>query len=413
VPTQSQAHANHEQGLKRSRPRTPERGTQGLEDADKTSVDPSVALHLASDGSPSALRPEHLLALQRTAGNRAVQQMLSDRTRNRRIASQPQPTIQRDPAGAKKQMLGKWLMATFKKVVEKTSATDLDALRADAAHMDELEQKLSAAKFAFLAASMMLIYGYAPGARKQALGILQAQLADKGTARRMLNNGVKVVIVPRDKKMTELTEFASLAGTQTFDGRLWDYVRGVGNVAVGSVQNQAITEENLLGGDPDPSVVDPAWAAAGATGAYEVGYSTSTHEFAHGLHAHGLEDADKTTITNGYNKKKTDTDPTGHPKEAVKPLWVDGPRVSKADMALPADERSQKECYASRNEQEYFAQLSNAYLGTNAGTDPYTRQPRNNGRSWIAKNEPKEMLKLLDKVYKKKKVGKANPKVKK
>ena len=60
------------------------------------------------------------------------------------------------------------------------------------------------------------------------------------------------------------------------------------------------------------------------------------------------------------------------------------------------------ENYSAQSESEYFAQLSNAYLGTNLGTDPTTGQARNNGRAWIAANEDKEMLDLLDKVYKNK-----------
>ena len=63
------------------------------------------------------------------------------------------------------------------------------------------------------------------------------------------------------------------------------------------------------------------------------------------------------------------------------------------------------ENYSAQNESEYFAQLSNAYLGTNLGTDPTTGQARNNGRAWIAANEDKEMLDLLDKVYKNKTVN--------
>ena len=58
------------------------------------------------------------------------------------------------------------------------------------------------------------------------------------------------------------------------------------------------------------------------------------------------------------------------------------------------------ENYSAQNESEYFAQLSNAYLGTNLGDEPTTGMPRNNGRAWIVANEDKEMLDLLDKVYK-------------
>ena len=41
---------------------------------------------------------------------------------------------------------------------------------------------------------------------------------------------VAIVIIPHDKKMTDLPQFAALAGTNTFDGRLWDNVRGSGGM---------------------------------------------------------------------------------------------------------------------------------------------------------------------------------------
>ena len=61
-------------------------------------------------------------------------------------------------------------------------------------------------------------------------------------------------------------------------------------------------------------------------------------------------------------------------------------------------------CYASQNEQEYFAQLSNAYLGTNTGKDPFTGYQRNNGKKWVKDNEP-QMFDLLETIYKDKSVN--------
>ena len=93
---------------------------------------------------------------------------------------------------------------------------------------------------------------------------------------------------------------------------------------------------------------------------YTKGYSTTSHEFAHTLHLHVLEKADKSKITAAYKARKT----KAAAKPADKDQWVDG----------------RHGCYASQTEDEFFAQLSNAYLGTNAGKDPYKKDPRHNGK---------------------------------
>ena len=277
----------------------------------------------------------------------------------------------------------------------------------------------------------MLVARYAPRARTEALRVLTAQLQDSETALRMITKPVQAVIVPRDRMMTDLDEFRSLLTSDsgggpgnTFDGRQWAHVRGVGNVVVGDKTYAAITEENLLGGAPDAKTAaapkDAKGKVVGTAGTpapgYTTGYSTTTHEFAHVLHRNGLSAAEKKLISKHYAAKRKATETkTG----LIDPnVWPDGPRISPT---APADwvalgwtdakwvekvttiadaSRKVYENYSAQNESEYFAQLSNAYLGTNLGTDPTTGQARNNGRAWIAANEDKEMLDLLDKVYK-------------
>ncbi len=298
------------------------------------------------------------------------------------------------------------------------------------AWLDKVEPQMSSVQFAYLAAGIMVNSRHAPAARKEALRLISAELGDKEVAMRMIKKPVIVVVVPRDKQMTELTEFASLktsdsgAGPgKTFDGREWAHVRGVGNVTVGSNVYAAVTEENLLGGDPDPkvfaekkdstgAVVTPAGTAQGG---YTVGYSTTTHEFAHVLHRNGLSEDDKKVIAKAYATRRTAT--SGSVSKLTK-KWVDGPRVSptapknwkdagwtdakwlKHLKGLSDAQRKPFECYSAQNDAEYFAQLSNAYLGTNLGNDPTTGKPRNNGREWIKANEPKEIVALLDRLYK-------------
>ena len=247
-------------------------------------------------------------------------------------------------------------------------------------------------------------------ARGEALRILAAMLGnDISVIKNLLSNNVEVVVIGKDEGMTAVKQFEELSGVKTFDGRSWDTVRGVGNVRTESAAAStelnvlqgsgkkaasvvaidptkgriytAVTEENLLG--------DLTTAPGG--GCYDRGYSTTTHEFAHAIHKYGLSLADQTIITNAFNAKSQQPDTT---------QWVDGPRIVKG-----------QKCYAANNETEYFAQLSNAWLGVNMGTDPYTRQPRNNGQQWVRNNEPREIVNLFERIYGEKALEDLNPSV--
>ena len=327
-------------------------------------------------------------------------------------------------------------LADFGGLVDLIPEKRFHALAGCGSWLTKVAPALGDARFAALAARIMLVARYAPRARTEALRVLTAQLQDSETALRMITKPVQAVIVPRDRMMTDLDEFRSLLTSDsgggpgnTFDGRQWAHVRGVGNVVVGDKTYAAITEENLLGGAPDAKTAaapkDAKGKVVGTAGTpapgYTTGYSTTTHEFAHVLHRNGLSAAEKKLISKHYAAKRKATETKAG---LIDPnVWPDGPRISPT---APADwvalgwtdakwvekvttiadaSRKVYENYSAQNESEYFAQLSNAYLGTNLGTDPTTGQARNNGRAWIAANEDKEMLDLLDKVYKNKTVN--------
>jgi hypothetical protein len=373
---------------------------------------------------PSSVNPAHLtraavLSLQRTHGNHYVQRVLASR-----------PTVQRDVGSRTERRHRAHRAASgfegelaednsnLQDVMDMMGEVNLNALRRNDGFCARMQARLSGEQFTLLAAAMILHSSYAPAARQEALRLVGIQLGDPEVARRMLDRDVEAVIVPRDQQMTELDEFRSLRSRRTFDGRWWAHVRGVGNVRVGSRIYVAITEENLLGGEPEPSVYDavpgtrvPAETPAGA---YPEGYSTTTHEFAHGIHEQGLAREDERTIEHAYEAKARATNAA---PALFENRWVDGPRVSPvapADRAATGEtdaqwqahvsglsRRARKafECYAAQNEHEYFAQLSNAYLGSNTGIEPTTLQPRNNGRSWVEANESDDMLALLDRLY--------------
>jgi hypothetical protein len=58
---------------------------------------------------------------------------------------------------------------------------------------------------------------------------------------------IEMHIIPYDKKIVDLPEFARLRGQPTPDGRIWDDVRGSGGNRAGSTIRYSVGEENLSG----------------------------------------------------------------------------------------------------------------------------------------------------------------------
>ena len=69
----------HETEARRQQP--PEQTGYGLDGPAPTTVDPALAMQRVAGAPPPAIRPEDILALQRTVGNRIVQRMLAHRQR--------------------------------------------------------------------------------------------------------------------------------------------------------------------------------------------------------------------------------------------------------------------------------------------------------------------------------------------
>ncbi|MGI5404617.1 hypothetical protein ACQEVG_35200 [Streptomyces sp. CA-135486] len=250
------------------------------------------------------------------------------------------------------------------------SADELESLAVDPTLVDALRTALPPSEFAAAAAQLMMRMSPGVDQPVSARHEMQAQMArmlrDPQVAAELLNRGARVVIVPKSEAMTSLAPFRHLAGQQIggSDGRTWDTVRGAGGLM------SAVTEENLLG---------ELTSLPG--GFYPDGYSTTTHEFAHAIHTKALSAADRQVITDVFHDKLS----RGHAA-----AWPDGPLYNTAGRPTYN--------YSSTNEFEYFAQVSNAYLGTNAGTDAYTGQPRNNGPDWVRQHEP-ALLPILERLY--------------
>ncbi|MER6105171.1 hypothetical protein ABT115_23355 [Streptomyces sp. NPDC001832] len=262
---------------------------------------------------------------------------------------------------------------------------DRDALASDRILVRALRDGLSAEDFAATAAPLLVRVPEGVerpvSARQEAEAQLLRMLGDPRTTERLLTSGTRLIVVPRDRAMTSLDAFRHLKGART-DQRALDTMRGV--FAGG---HTAATEENLLG----------ETTSVRGGGAYQDGYSTTTHEFAHAIHVKGLSRADRQWIADVYRAKVAQG-------EAAR--WPDGPlRAPKADPGKGSDvtvgkaqEAGKDTNYSSHNELEYFAQLSNAYLGTNTGRDPYTGQPRNNGADWVHRHD-RALLPLLERLY--------------
>jgi hypothetical protein len=257
--------------------------------------------------------------------------------------------------------------------LEFLSAADRERLASDPAVVDALRAGLSAAEFAQTAAQLLVQVpagvDQPVSARHEVQARIARMLGDPEVAARLLKGGSRVVVVPKGEAMTSLSPFRHLAGQPVGESqgpsRRWDDVRGSGDRTV------AVTEENLLGERTD----------VGPSPNYPAGYSTTTHEFAHAIHQYGLSTADRKVITDSYRNKLA----KGHGVP-----WPDGPLYNTADQAMRN--------YSSTTELEYFAQVTNAYLGTNTGVDPYTGQPRNNGAAWVRQHEP-ALLPILERLY--------------
>jgi hypothetical protein len=150
----------------------------------------------------------------------------------------------------------------------------------------------------------------------------------------------RVVIIPAGSKMTDLPEFSALAGTQTFDGRNWDGVRGQGGMQVGDEWLVAIPEENLVqtSGTPDP---------------YHGDYSVGMHEIAHTIHSKGMSDEEREQLDALFAAQQTA-----------------GPDGAAGEFTGS---------YGAANVQEYFAQATNAFFGNNTIGE--------NGASWLQEND--------------------------
>jgi hypothetical protein len=182
----------------------------------------------------------------------------------------------------------------------------------------------------------------------------------------LLTTSVALDVIPHDKQLTDLAEYAHLKGTKTFDGRVWDTVRGI-QTDIAGVHRFAIAEEDLI-------------TVPGKAASYGSGF-LAAHEGGHALQASSLTPAQITTLTTLYTTRLAASG-------AITPTT---PASDKTAMWLnPA-------WYSAANKEEYFGNSVAAYLG-----HPYTNGDADQmmyNRSWLQTNDP-GMYALLQSVWK-------------
>lgn len=177
----------------------------------------------------------------------------------------------------------------------------------------------------------------------------QERLADEETT---------IVIIPSNVAMTSLPQFRRLRGQRTFDGRDWSTVRGSGGMQTRDGHMIGVAEETLV--DVDPRRLLPG------IGTYGPGFSLGMHELAHTLHHEGLSRRQRREVDRLYQARNS-ADPGNR-----NGTWSD--------------------TYASTGVDEYFAQATNVYFGTNAMANNH------NGRDWLRANDP-AMYAFLSRLY--------------
>jgi Domain of unknown function (DUF4157) len=200
----------------------------------------------------------------------------------------------------------------------------------------------------------------AHGASEAAVKAAEAQMREVLTALKAANltqlkgETIELHIVPANKKLTDLPEYAKLRGQPTWDKkRVYDDIRGAGGEKVGPVIRYAVAEEQLVNVPNRPMGYAPGFIAA--------------HESGHVVQQFALTKRQNDDLAAAYNARVKAGGPWLAPK-----------------------------AYTSGNVKEYFAQGTAAYLG-----HPYSPSGEDKKmytKAWLQKNDP-ALFKLLDEIY--------------
>jgi hypothetical protein len=184
---------------------------------------------------------------------------------------------------------------------------------------------------------------------------------DLAGLKQLAGSTIELHIIPHKKKMTDLDEFKDLKGQTTFDGRLWDDVRGINMGKDGDKIRSAVGEEALIDIKGEPTGYGPGFVAA--------------HETGHAV-KNALTPAQLTKLTAIFAER----------------VAAHAPPAQNAD---DDDFWLQPSWYTGANEDEYLASSTAAYL-----SHPYTTAAeavKKYTPGWLAANDAKmyEFLKTV------------------
>jgi hypothetical protein len=173
---------------------------------------------------------------------------------------------------------------------------------------------------------------------------------------------VELHVIPHNKKLTDLDDFKALKGQTTFDGRLWDDVRGINIGKTGKKIRSAVAEESLI-------------RIKGMPSGYGAGF-VAGHEDGHAVRG-ALSPEQNTALQKLFDDRKKDHAP---------------PAQNAADDAfwLPPS------WYAGANSDEYWANSVAAYFNHPYSDDKAVVKMYTPG--WLAANDAK-MYAFLQKVF--------------
>ncbi|GEM_PF-5789430 len=184
-------------------------------------------------------------------------------------------------------------------------------------------------------------------ARENAIVVLRGEISsvDDPLLYNLVAKEAWLVIIPKNKLLTDLPMFSYYQGRKTADGRLWNDIRGVANVDYRDKVYAATGEENLLGKE--------------SFSGYKP-YFTLVHEWAHMIHLVAM------------------------------PIWSgDAPvnqiNVTRAYQDAVKNKRPFPDSYARQNSMEFFAQCAAIWFAV-----PYvdSAQGETLNAEWLAKYQP-------------------------
>ncbi|MCO5975018.1 lonely Cys domain-containing protein [Actinoallomurus soli] len=245
-----------------------------------------------------------------------------------------------------------------------TSVDDRDALASDREFVRGLRQSLSPVEFASAVAELMIQVPpevERPASARQRLDSIITEMlsSNPDVAEKVITAGGRVLIIPRNKRLTSLGPWREFAGKELVEGRSADEER---SIQTGTLA--AVSEEDLVGGTSPFGVPSPS------------GYSDAVNVFAQLLHAYGLDDETKDKIRDFYDEKLQQSNA----------VWPDGPlRAPNEPAKDPGD---------------YFAALTNFYVEAHVTDSPYT--VKGDGRLsgyHAAQRHDKDLHELLVDIY--------------